>query len=208
MAAPLGPAHPSIAFTRATSSPRGTSASRFAAPSRRSLSLIAPASRSREPYEDRERHARAVGVLELLAELVVAAVDLDLEARGAQLGRDPRVVERERAARLRARAPRAIARRSAVDRCRARELREQPRRADRDADARQLALRVVLGEVVVAAARADRAEPRVIGQERLVDRAGVVVEAAHDREVDSSAVAGTPSASVSRRPRRARRGPR
>ena len=64
-----------------------------------------------------------------------------------------------------------------------------------------LRLRVVLGEVVVAAARADRAELRVVVEERLVDRAGVVVEAAHDRQIDAQRAIGARRARACRRTR-------
>ena len=55
--------------------------------------------------------------------------------------------------------------------------------ADRDADAGQLRLGVLAGEVLVAPAGADRADLRVLVEDGLVDRAGVVVEPAGDRQV-------------------------
>ena len=64
------------------------------------------------------------------------------------------------------------------------QLEEQSGQADGDADARQLRLGVMAGEVVVTATRADRADLRVGIQRGLVDHAGVIVEAARDRQVD------------------------
>ena len=61
---------------------------------------------------------------------------------------------------------------------------EQARQSDGDADARQPAVRVILREVVVTAAGADRADLGVVKQRRLIHRAGVVVEPTGDGEVD------------------------
>src|SRR3546814_8176203 len=59
-----------------------------------------------------------------------------------------------------------------------------------DLHAGQLRLRVVAGEVVVASARADRTDLRPGVQRGLVDHAGVVVQAARDRQVDPVARLG------------------
>ena len=64
------------------------------------------------------------------------------------------------------------------------QLPEQPRRADRDADAGQMRLCIICRKIVVAPAGADRADLRMFVQRRFVDGAGVVVEAARDRQVD------------------------
>ena len=61
---------------------------------------------------------------------------------------------------------------------------EKSRHADRNADAGKLAVDIVLGEVIEAAAGADRADLGVVEQRRFIDGAGVVVEAARNRQVD------------------------
>ena len=61
---------------------------------------------------------------------------------------------------------------------------EQPRQANGDAHAGQRPVGIIPGQIVIPAAGADRADLRMVKQRRLIDGAGVVVEAAGDREVD------------------------
>ena len=69
-------------------------------------------------------------------------------------------------------------------------------------------LRVVAGEVVVAAARADRADLRVGVERGLVDDAGVVIQAARDRQVERVARSpARPAPAAAAAPRAVRRGP-
>ena len=62
--------------------------------------------------------------------------------------------------------------------------------AERRPDAGQHLLRVLAGEVVVTPAAADAADAGQVGEERFVDRAGVVVEPAGDAQVDLDAALG------------------
>lgn len=61
---------------------------------------------------------------------------------------------------------------------------EQARQANGDADAGQGLVRIVPREVIIAAAGADAADLGMVEQDGLVHRAGVVIEAARDREVE------------------------
>ena len=147
-------------------------------PERMSLTWSGSPSAPEEPHE---RDAAPVGVPDLLAELRRARCHLDRDPAGAQPGRDlvgpfPRV--------LRAHGDEHRARHGTrrAHQTGAQQARDEPRDADREADAR-VGVRAVGGERVVAAARADRAELLVADQHRLVDGAGVVVEAARDLQV-------------------------
>ena len=66
--------------------------------------------------------------------------------------------------------------------------RHEPVQADRGADAGQALLRVQRGEVVVAPARADRADVGQVGEEGLEDDARVVVQAARDGRIQHEAL--------------------
>ena len=65
---------------------------------------------------------------------------------------------------------------------------EQAGQTDGDANARQLLVGVVLGKVVVTAARADRADLRMVEHSGFVNGAGVVVQTAGNRQVDFEVV--------------------
>ena len=65
---------------------------------------------------------------------------------------------------------------------------EQTGQTDGDAHARQLLVGVVLGKVVVAAARADGTDFRMVEHGGLVNGAGVVVQTAGNRQVDLEVV--------------------
>src|SRR5262249_51168221 len=77
------------------------------------------------------------------------------------------------------------------------ERREQARHADREAGGRHRLAAEARDEAIVAPAAADRAKAhgpaalvlRLERQLHLVDRAGVILEAAHDRRIDADAVA-------------------
>ncbi len=139
---------------------------------------------------EHEAHAGAVGVLELLGELRGLHHDLGVEAGRAQAPGELEVLGQARAFHVGdERGDGALGRGHEP---RLAQLPEEARRADRDAHAGQLRLGVVAGEVVVAAARADRADAGVVVEQRFVDRAGVVVEAARDREVEHEVLLGHP----------------
>ena len=69
---------------------------------------------------------------------------------------------------------------------------EQARQTDGDAYAGELAVGVVGGKIVVAAAGADRADLAVVVEGRFIDRAGVVVQTARDRRSMAKFSSGTP----------------
>ena len=128
-------------------------------------------------------HLELVGVVHLGLELLLFRIDLRADARGAKIGR-----ERDGLAQvLGHRQDKHVRRRGAdvaIQKALLAEDIEQARHADRNADAGELAVSIVLRKVIVAAAGADRADLGVVEQRRLVHRAGVVVEAARDGQVD------------------------
>ena len=83
---------------------------------------------------------------------------------------------------------------------------EQPIQAERAPTPGSDCFGIEPGEIIVTAAGADAAEIGQIGQERFVDRAGVVIEPAADRQVDpmrpSPAIPASPCTSSSCREQR------
>ena len=128
-------------------------------PLARFLTWHSPAANSRSPAMSGDAEAAAVGVLELLAELLGFGIDLDAEAGGAQLRGQSEVVAEAGGVEV---GDEDLGRRARPARS-CFELfhrGQQAIEAERRADAGQLLLRVELGQVVVAAAAADAADRR------------------------------------------------
>jgi hypothetical protein len=121
--------------------------------------------------------------LQLLAELFRVGEDFHADAAGPQRGRNREVVVQ--AGRIKIGDQHGSGRADLIDHFQFFEGRQQSVQAQRRPDARQFLLGEQAGQIIVAPARADAADARQVAQERFKDRAGVVVQTAGDRDVQS-----------------------
>src|SRR5690606_19411740 len=126
--------------------------------------------------------ALAVGVLELLAELLGFGMELDADAASAKLRGKLEIVVA--AARVEHAEQSRRGRFSRLKPSQLFERGEQAIEAQRSADAGQLLSRVQAGQIIVPAAAGHAANGRQFVKLRFDDDAGVVVETAGDRRIE------------------------
>eukprot|EP00456_Euglypha_rotunda_P067890 TRINITY_DN58_c11_g1_i5.p1 TRINITY_DN58_c11_g1~~TRINITY_DN58_c11_g1_i5.p1 ORF type:complete len:914 (+),score=171.34 TRINITY_DN58_c11_g1_i5:4186-6927(+) len=126
----------------------------------------------------------AVGVLQLFAELFCVGIDFGVDPFGSQGAADSQVVAQARGVELRDEDRRGGG-------LRAEQLEffhggQEAIEAEAGTDTGEAFLGEQSGEIVVASAGADAADAGKIAEECFVDRAGVVVEAAGDRDIEGN----------------------
>ena len=142
-----------------------------------------------------DAEAAAVGVFQLLAELLRVGKHLDADAGRPQRGRQPQIVVQ--AVLVEERNQHRGGRRNLLDHAQLFHRRQQPVEPQRGADARQLLRREQLGQIVVAAAGADAADAGQ-GVQETSRRSCRCSNPARGRSTDRAAPArlGTPAAAA------------